>query len=228
MACRLGELFRGGLCGWWEDWEESSAEDFLNLFVMAVTRRDAWRCCLYMKGNHLVDRTTIHRHAGDTHMADPIERWSMVYQRESAGLIRFASIFAGPTGAEDVVSEAMIRILDRPDVMALPADELTPYLYRTVANTAKNHLRSSGRRRRREEHVARAEINLTVVGSEPGVDPRIVSAMSTLSVQQQAVIFLTYWTDLPVAEVASYLDVSSGTVKRQLARGRAKLGKALS
>lgn len=56
---------------------------------------------------------------------------------------------------------------------------------------------------------------------------RLCSALVELSPQQRAFIHLTYWEDLTPASIAQALDVSEGTVKRQLARARARLRKAL-
>lgn len=149
------------------------------------------------------------------------QQWIATYEVEASALIRFATMLVGPSAAEDVVSEAMIRVFDR----SLPAEAMRAYLYRTVANTGKNHLRSLGRRSRRELRTARAE---ATTDADPLVSPEIAAAMASLSPQQRAVIFLTYWSDLTVGDVADHLDVSPGTVKRQLARARAKLGKALA
>ncbi len=52
--------------------------------------------------------------------------------------------------------------------------------------------------------------------------------LDALSVQQRAAIHLAYWEDLPAAEIAQILGVGEGTVRRHLARGRAKLRKVIS
>ena len=56
----------------------------------------------------------------------------------------------------------------------------------------------------------------------------VLEAFDDLSVQQRAVTYLTYWHDLSVAQVAEILGVRDGTVRRQLARARARLRGALS
>lgn len=153
-----------------------------------------------------------------------ISLWIEVYEAEAPALARFAAMIVGPHSAEDVVSDAMLRLLDRP----LPSD-IRPYLYRTVANTAKNHLRASGRRQSREERASIADCGSarqSVATPEPR--PEVVAAVAALSPQQRAVVFLTYWSDLSPGTVADYLGVSTGTVKRQLARSRSKLSKELS
>ena len=49
-----------------------------------------------------------------------------------------------------------------------------------------------------------------------------------LSEQQRAVVYLAYWEDWTAADIAAHLGVSDGTVRRQLARARAKLREELS
>ena len=56
----------------------------------------------------------------------------------------------------------------------------------------------------------------------------LLEAFVDLSVQQRAVTYLTYWHDLSVPQVAEALGVRDGTVRRQLARARARLRGALS
>jgi RNA polymerase sigma-70 factor (ECF subfamily) len=143
------------------------------------------------------------------------------YEAQGSALIRFATMIVGPADAEDVVSEAVIRVLDAAETQSL--SNPTAYLYRAVSNVAKNHRRSRSRRQLRERIVA------PPVGGGVPVDlaPEVLAAVSQLSHQQRAVIFLTYWADLTPATIADYLDISEGSVRKQLARGRSKLAKVL-
>jgi RNA polymerase sigma-70 factor (ECF subfamily) len=59
------------------------------------------------------------------------------------------------------------------------------------------------------------------------VDVDVLAAVDKLSVQQRACVVLTYWEDLTPAEVASRLGISAGSVKRHLARARARLRELL-
>jgi RNA polymerase sigma factor (sigma-70 family) len=61
----------------------------------------------------------------------------------------------------------------------------------------------------------------------PNIAPEVSAAVSGLSPQQRAVVFLTYWDDLDVSSVASLLEVSEGTVRKQLSRARDRLRKVL-
>jgi RNA polymerase sigma-70 factor (ECF subfamily) len=59
------------------------------------------------------------------------------------------------------------------------------------------------------------------------VDVDVLAAVNKLSVQQRASVVLTYWEDLTPAEVGSRLGISEGSVKRHLARARARLKELL-
>ncbi|MGH9224089.1 MAG: sigma factor-like helix-turn-helix DNA-binding protein, partial [Acidimicrobiales bacterium] len=55
----------------------------------------------------------------------------------------------------------------------------------------------------------------------------MAQAVAALSVRQRAVIVLTYWLDLHPAGIATLLRVSEGSVRRHLARARARLREVL-
>lgn len=141
------------------------------------------------------------------------------YRACSADLIRFAASVVGPSDAEDIVSSAVVNVLNS---KASSVDDWRRYLYRAVLNAGRTHLRGTGRRERRERFVAPLE---AVHAGEIDLDMR--RALSGLSPQQRAVIHLTYWEDLTPAMVASRLGVSDGTVRRQLARARQRLSEVL-
>ena len=58
-------------------------------------------------------------------------------------------------------------------------------------------------------------------------DPEVWAALRRLSERQRAVIYLTYWMDLAPEAVAELLDLSTGSVKQHLDRGRKALRSAL-
>ena len=100
-----------------------------------------------------------------------------------------------------------------------------PFLFGAVANRARMHHRTNGRRNRREATMARRRRPAVTVDDHVEVVP---DAFAELSVQQRAVTYLTYWHDLSVTEVAEILGIGDGTVRRQLARARSRLRGALS
>ncbi|MBT8201936.1 MAG: RNA polymerase sigma factor [Acidimicrobiia bacterium] len=143
-----------------------------------------------------------------------------IYRKHSQELVRFATGLVGPFDAQDVVTDACLRAFQSrswPEVTNRRA-----YLYRSVLNQAHSHHRSTLRRRIREHSAAgpgRVE--------QSPVDLDVLRAVDKLSMQQRACVFLTYWDDLAPAQVAARLGISEGSVKRHLARARARLKELL-
>lgn len=143
------------------------------------------------------------------------------YRKYADDLTRFATGLVGPSDAADVVSDAVLTCISSaqwPEVY-----EKRSYLYRSVYNRSAEFHRSARRRRTREELTARRE---AVDG--PEVRPEVLVAVSRLSVKQRAVIVLTYWEDLDPATIGGLMQISEGSVKRHLARGRARLKEVLN
>lgn len=141
-----------------------------------------------------------------------------LYARE---LTEYATTLVGPFDAADVVTDSCLKAFASrgwPEVLNRRA-----YLYRTVFSVAKDHHRSTMSRRLRELKAAEPH---TVAPVE--VDLDVLIAVERLSVQQRAVVYLTYWADLAPEDVADRMGVSTGTVKRHLARARRRLGEWLS
>ena len=85
--------------------------------------------------------------------------------------------------------------------------------------------------RTRSARIAREEaVSLLRPPPSEGVerDDEVMEALAALTVQQRAVVVLTYWADLAPADAAQLLGVSTGSVKKQLSRARRKLRGALS
>lgn len=148
-----------------------------------------------------------------------------LYERHADELMRFATSVAGPDNAADVVSIAFVGALGSPDWTRV--DNQRAYLYRSVLNAARTSARSDGRRSRREDVAAGRQVTAmpTVVGADP--DPDIWRAVSALSDRQRAVVYLTYWMDMTTEQIAALLDLSTGSVKKHLDRGRTALRNTL-
>jgi len=146
-----------------------------------------------------------------------------VYRSYSEELTRYATGLVGPFDAPDVVTDACLKAFETrswPDVVDRRA-----YLFRTVLNVANDHHRRTLSRRLREMKVASRDEQPDPTGS---IDIEVLDAVARLSVQQRAAVFLTYWEDLSPEVVAARMGVSTGTVKRHLARARNRLGKLLT
>lgn len=143
------------------------------------------------------------------------------YREYRHALVRFATVLVGADDANDVVSSAMLTVLERdPDRI----DNPRAYIYQAVANQARNHKRGEARRHRREERSAIRS------GSEtfPEPYPEVREAIEGLSVRQRAVVYLFYWEDLSEDTVAERLGISAGSVRQHLFRARRNLRRAIS
>ena len=143
--------------------------------------------------------------------------------------IRLAAVIAGPTDAEDIAQEAFVKAyyaLNRFDDGA----PFRPWLLQIVANVARNHRRSSGRR-------ARLALRITPVGVDTltpeevalGNDRRaaLLDALDALPERDRLVLACRYLLGFSEAETAAALECAPGTVKsrtfRALERLRARL-----
>jgi RNA polymerase sigma factor (sigma-70 family) len=143
------------------------------------------------------------------------------YRFYAVELTRYATGLVGPFDAADVVTEACLKAFSArkwPEVANRRA-----YLYRSVLTVAIDHHRSALSRRLRELRAARPE---SIPAQEVDVD--VLTAVERLSVQQRAAVVLTYWADLPVEDVAARMGITTGAVKRHLARARRHLEEWLS
>jgi RNA polymerase sigma factor (sigma-70 family) len=134
--------------------------------------------------------------------------------------VRFATVLVGPTDAHDVWVSAFLRVCRTRDWDDL--DDPRRYLFKAVVNEARNLRRARERRWRRD--LAALQPNATE-DRRPDVDVR--RAVASLSVEQRAVVLLAYWEDMTETAIAELLDLSRGTVHRNLRRARERLRKEL-
>lgn len=134
-----------------------------------------------------------------------------------ADLVRFATALVGPDDAFDVVSEVVVSTLASGHLDRV--DDLRAYWFRAVANRSISWHRSTRRRRDRDTRGAtgRAQNGEELSASEGR------EVLDLLTGQQRVVVYLTYWHDWDPATIAATLDVSEGTVRKQLARARTRL-----
>lgn len=146
-----------------------------------------------------------------------------VYRSYSEELTRYATGLVGPFDAPDVVTDACLKAFETRSWREVV--DRRAYLYRTVLNVANDHHRRTLSRRLREMKVAGRE---EMPDPAASIDVEVLDAVARLSVQQRAAVFLTYWEDLSPEAVAARMGVSTGTVKRHLARARRRLGELLT
>ncbi len=146
-----------------------------------------------------------------------------VYRDHAVELTRYATVLVGPDDAPDVVADAVLDAFASPKWHDI--EHQRAYLFRSVLHHANSFHRSTSRRRRRD-HLAVVRARSNAFDPEPSVDAQ--HALRTLSPQQRAVIYFSYWEDQPVSDIAALLDISEGSVRKQLARARVQLRKVMA
>jgi RNA polymerase sigma factor (sigma-70 family) len=143
-----------------------------------------------------------------------------IYRKHADEITRFATGLVGPSDAADVVSEAVLRCIGSAQWASVT--ERRAYLYRAVFNEAARFHRSNRRRKVRDERFAKPEGLYS-----PEIRPDVLAAVDQLSLRQRAVVVLTYWDDLAPSAIAQLLQISEGSVRRHLARGKSRLKEVL-
>ena len=121
--------------------------------------------------------------------------------------------------AHDLAQETFARLFDKWSRV----EEPTPYAYRIATNLA----RRSWRRNQLDVQTLHAfdDGSRHVRDDTERVDLRL--AVDALPGRFREVVLLHYYADLPVTSIAATLGRPEGTVKRQLAEARERLGESL-
>jgi RNA polymerase sigma-70 factor (sigma-E family) len=139
------------------------------------------------------------------------------------GLLRTAHLITGDAGeAEDLVQECLLRLAPRWSRIA-SMDQPLAYARRVLVNLA---VRGSAKRTRRRselsapvgDHAAHPDREASFV-----VRDELWSALRQLTARQRVVLVLRYFHDLPEAQVAEMLGVTTGTVSGTTSRSLAQL-----
>ena len=138
---------------------------------------------------------------------------------------RAALVVVGDAAAaEDIAQEsflAAVRALDRFDRRR----PFGPWLHRIVVNRAIDWARARSLRREISVDGLAEPVAAERVGG--GRADELAVALSSLGVEQRAVIVLRYLLDYTPGEIAELLDLPRGTVNSRLRRGLDRLGEAL-
>jgi RNA polymerase sigma factor (sigma-70 family) len=143
-----------------------------------------------------------------------------VYRLYAAALTRYAAMLVGNRDAADLVASVFLTVMSSPGWGRV--EDPRAYLYRSVFHAAARWRRRGVLRSMAEDRAARRSARY-----ELDERPEILEALRGLSIQQRAVVFLTYWEDLTPRACADLLNVSEGTVKRYLTRARGRLREVL-
>ncbi len=137
------------------------------------------------------------------------------YQELRFELTRLATALVGPSEAEDVVADVVVRVLERPGGLSGLKDP-RPYLVRAIINEARSRFR---KRKRVDGLLARVEED------PPAADYRdqLVEVVSMLPPRQRAATFLIYWEGHTSVSAAELMGCRPATVRRYLHLAHHKL-----
>src|SRR5688572_1774459 len=132
------------------------------------------------------------------------------------------SLLRDAAGAEDVVHGAFALALERPP---RDAQGLTVWLRTVVRRLALNVRREEGRRREREQAVARPEAREASdeAAASLEVQELVLGAVRALPEPYRTTLWLRYYEDLGRKEIARRQGVPERTVQTRLARGLERL-----
>lgn len=146
-----------------------------------------------------------------------------LFRAESARLVQMARWFVDDrTAAEDLVQEAFIKFAANARRIKQP-DRAAAYLRSIVINLARDHNRRGLVSLRHRPPAAADERSAEDDASVRESIREVVAALRELPRRQRDCVVLRYYLDLPIAEIASTLGLSTNSVKTHLQRGLRKL-----
>jgi RNA polymerase sigma factor (sigma-70 family) len=156
--------------------------------------------------------------------------FGVVYDRYRARIFRKAySRVLDRTDAEDVVAIVFLEAWRRRREVRFVDGSLLPWLLVVTTNVSLNAARS-GRRYRRllaklpaAEYAADPSHEVAQRVDGERMSQQITAALQRLSASDRRIVDLCLVDELPMATVASVLELPVGTVKSRLSRARAKL-----
>lgn len=164
---------------------------------------------------------------------DKEARFTALYERHYADVLRYAARRAGTEAAAEVASETFLTAWRRLD--AVPDRQPLPWLYVTARQCLANELRKRERRQRLDTALqieAGAAARDVRDGPADSADAAtgqldVLAALATLPANDQEALRLTEWEDLDHAAAARAAGCSAAAFKVRLHRARRRLARAL-
>lgn len=166
-----------------------------------------------------------------TQQAAPGDGWrdvvaTLVAERGDA-LTRYAHLICGsPDDAADLVQDALVKTFGRLR-NGFTVTSAEAYVRRAILNTYLDGGRRTTRWRKIAHLTAVPEADDSAV---PAAESRLDlhGELGKLSPRERACLVLRYYEDLKVDDIAEWLAISPGTVKRYLSDGLARMAVALA
>ncbi len=136
-----------------------------------------------------------------------------------------SAILGNATDAQDAVHDAVIAGWRKWASLRDPA-KFEPWFRRIVVNTCKERLRRSSRRRTTDIET---QVTLSVPDGAADVHDRLLveRGLADLNPDDRIVLALRYYHDLKIEDIATILDIPSGTATSRLRAAHARLREAL-
>lgn len=149
---------------------------------------------------------------------DLADRFREMYRADFGRVAGYAyRLTRDAEAADDIAQEAFTRLLAR----WVSVRDPRAYLFHVATNLARAAWLARARAARTTA-LAAAEQD-----RDPAPDNSVLDAIARLPPRHREVVFLHYYADLPVVEVAAAVRRPAGTVKRELSEARARLARSL-
>lgn len=158
-----------------------------------------------------------------SHFSRTSDRFRDLYEAHAPGAMKLALVLTGGRRelAQDLVHDAFVRLLRRFRDRCTP-DSFERYLRATVVNLARTRWRRLGRRALTRLDGSH-EREVTDHASEVALSATLWAQIIRLPPRQRAALFLRYYEDRPLREVATCLDCSEAAAKSLLHNALKKL-----
>lgn len=144
--------------------------------------------------------------------------WEHIYIDQRPALVAYATMFLGSgPAAEDVVQECITHLLASDH---LAVEDPKAYLWRSVTNRCRREYRRAQRRGRFDPEALEPWLD------RPSID--LLAVIGKLTSRRRTAVLLRYYVDLPVTEIAEWMECAPSTVSSLLNRAYRDLEKHLS
>ncbi len=156
------------------------------------------------------------------------ELMGALYERHAPSVFRYLARRAGPSAAEDLLSEVFVAALDgRARVVAHDSCSALPWLYGIAMNVLRRHFRQ-----RAVQRVAAEDPGMDWDAVDARLDAearrgQLRSALNVLSERDRELLLLVAWEGLTPAEAAEVLGIGKVAARSRLHRARRRALQAL-
>lgn len=206
--------------------------EFQPELVLTVTERAAYQACPWSEDRALI---------GGLESGEETAYEALILRFEQPVFGVVSRLLEDPADAPDVVQEVFIKIFR--NIANFRGDSsLRTWIYRIAVNEARNHRRWFGRHRAKEFSLEPADsesVGITDWLADPSPSPfeerldhevqaLVEEALKKISPTYRTALVLREVEELSYEEIAGILEISLGTVKSRILRGRDALRKELS